>query len=38
MQIAAALAGIVPWMPLEARLDDWETTAWEWVAPGESLR
>lgn len=26
-----------PWMPLAARQDNWETTAWEGAAPGESL-
>ncbi|TMD00625.1 MAG: two pore domain potassium channel family protein [Chloroflexi bacterium] len=39
---AAALADellmeLPPWMPLEARQDNWETTAWEGAAPGESL-
>jgi len=27
-----------PWMPIGARKDNWETTAWEGSAPGESLR
>jgi hypothetical protein len=27
-----------PWMPFGARKDNWETTAWEGAAPGESLR
>src|SRR5438309_8828737 len=27
-----------PWMPFGARKDNWETTAWEGSAPGESLR
>lgn len=31
------LMDLPPWMPLEARLDNWETTAWEGVAPGDSL-
>ncbi len=26
-----------PWMPLTPRHDNWETTAWEGTAPGESL-
>ena len=26
-----------PWMPLDSRKDNWETTAWEGAAPGESL-
>ncbi len=26
-----------PWMPLRPRQDNWETTAWEGAAPGESL-
>jgi hypothetical protein len=26
-----------PWVPLRARQDNWETTAWEGSAPGESL-
>jgi hypothetical protein len=39
---AAALADellmeLPPWMPLKARQDNWETTAWEGAAPGESL-
>src|SRR2546427_62365 len=39
---AAALAqellmDLPPWMPLTARQDNWETTAWEGAAPGESL-
>src|SRR6267143_2509237 len=39
---AAALADellmdLPPWMPLAARQDNWETTAWEGAAPGESL-
>ena len=31
------LMDLPPWMPLEARQDNWETTAWEGAAPGESL-
>ena len=27
-----------PWLPEEGRKDNWETTAWEGSAPGESLR
>ncbi|MGH7764200.1 MAG: potassium channel family protein [Candidatus Dormibacteraceae bacterium] len=27
-----------PWLPLAPRKDNWETTAWEGSAPGESLR
>jgi len=39
---AAALADellmeLPPWMPLATRQDNWETTAWEGAAPGESL-
>ena len=39
---AAALADellmeLPPWMPLHPRQDNWETTAWEGAAPGESL-
>ncbi len=39
---AAALAqelvmDLPPWMPMSARQDNWETTAWEGAAPGESL-
>src|SRR5438477_6845259 len=38
---AAALADellmeLPPWMPLHPRQDNWETTAWEGAAPGES--
>jgi hypothetical protein len=40
---AAALADellmeLPPWLPVEGRKDNWETTAWEGSAPGESLR
>jgi hypothetical protein len=40
---AAALAAqllmeLPPWVPVEGRKDNWETTAWEGSAPGESLR
>jgi hypothetical protein len=31
------LMELPPWMPLKARQDNWETTAWEGAAPGESL-
>ena len=31
------LMELPPWMPLRARQDNWETTAWEGAAPGESL-
>jgi hypothetical protein len=31
------LMDLPPWMPLEERQDNWETTAWEGAAPGESL-
>ena len=31
------LMDLPPWMPLAARQDNWETTAWEGSAPGESL-
>jgi hypothetical protein len=31
------LMELPPWMPLEERQDNWETTAWEGAAPGESL-
>ena len=31
------LMDLPPWMPLKARQDNWETTAWEGAAPGESL-
>ena len=31
------LMELPPWMPLDERQDNWETTAWEGVAPGESL-
>lgn len=31
------LMELPPWMPLEERQDNWETTAWEGSAPGESL-
>jgi hypothetical protein len=31
------LMDLPPWMPLEERQDNWETTAWEGNAPGESL-
>jgi hypothetical protein len=39
---AAALAeelvmDLPPWMPMAPRQDNWETTAWEGAAPGESL-
>ena len=32
------LFDLPPWLPLEPRQDNWETTAWEGSAPGESLR
>jgi hypothetical protein len=31
------LMELPPWVPLEERQDNWETTAWEGSAPGESL-
>jgi hypothetical protein len=31
------LMDLPPWMPLKSRQDNWETTAWEGAAPGESL-
>ena len=31
------LVDLPPWMPLDKRQDNWETTAWEGAAPGESL-
>ncbi|HSS93091.1 MAG TPA: potassium channel family protein [Candidatus Dormibacteraeota bacterium] len=31
------LMDLPPWMPLAPRQDNWETTAWEGAAPGESL-
>jgi hypothetical protein len=31
------LMELPPWMPLDERQDNWETTAWEGHAPGESL-
>lgn len=31
------LMELPPWMPLRTRKDNWETTAWEGAAPGESL-
>jgi hypothetical protein len=31
------LMELPPWMPLTTRQDNWETTAWEGAAPGESL-
>jgi hypothetical protein len=31
------LMDLPPWMPLEARQDNWETTAWEGAAPRDSL-
>ncbi len=31
------LMDLPPWMPLQPRQDNWETTAWEGAAPGESL-
>ncbi|HEV3101366.1 MAG TPA: potassium channel family protein [Candidatus Dormibacteraeota bacterium] len=31
------LMDLPPWMPLTTRQDNWETTAWEGAAPGESL-
>ncbi len=31
------LMDLPPWMPLATRQDNWETTAWEGAAPGESL-
>jgi hypothetical protein len=33
----ALLMDLPPWMPLDERQDNWETTAWEGNAPGESL-
>ena len=32
------LMDLPPWMPLGPRQDNWETTAWEGSAPGDSLR
>ncbi len=32
------LMDLPPWLPLDGRKDNWETTAWEGSAPGESLR
>ena len=32
------LMELPPWLPEEGRKDNWETTAWEGSAPGESLR
>jgi hypothetical protein len=32
------LIELPPWSPAEGRKDNWETTAWEGSAPGESLR
>jgi ion channel len=32
------LMDLPPWLPVEGRKDNWETTAWEGSAPGESLR
>ncbi|HKV86709.1 MAG TPA: potassium channel family protein [Candidatus Dormibacteraeota bacterium] len=32
------LMDLPPWVPAEGRKDNWETTAWEGSAPGESLR
>jgi hypothetical protein len=32
------LMELPPWMPPEGRKDNWETTAWEGSAPGDSLR
>ena len=31
------LMELPPWIPLDGRKDNWETTAWEGSAPGESL-
>jgi Ion channel len=31
------LMDLPPWLPMESRKDNWETTAWEGAAPGESL-
>ena len=31
------LMELPPWLPTESRKDNWETTAWEGAAPGESL-
>lgn len=31
------LMELPPWMPMSVRQDNWETTAWEGAAPGESL-
>jgi hypothetical protein len=31
------LMELPPWLPLDGRKDNWETTAWEGAAPGESL-
>jgi hypothetical protein len=31
------LMDLPPWMPLDDRKDNWETTAWEDVAPGASI-
>ena len=31
------LMELPPWMPLASRQDNWETTAWEGAAPGDSL-
>jgi hypothetical protein len=31
------LMDLPPWMPPKGRQDNWETTAWEGAAPGESL-
>ncbi|HEY0829498.1 MAG TPA: potassium channel family protein, partial [Candidatus Dormibacteraeota bacterium] len=32
------LMELPPWLPVDGRKDNWETTAWEGSAPGESLR
>ncbi len=32
------LMDLPPWSPVDGRKDNWETTAWEGSAPGESLR
>ena len=32
------LMELPPWIPVEGHKDNWETTAWEGSAPGESLR
>jgi hypothetical protein len=32
------LMELPPWMPVDGHKDNWETTAWEGAAPGESLR